>query len=129
MFTIGVLSERSGFPATTLRYYDRLGLVVPDRNAGGRRVYGDQVLGRLRLIRLLQLLGCSLEEIALVLGPSGDDERREIAQRKLAEAQARIAELTTVAAVLEHLARCRHLPTEGARCQQEIARLLAGAGR
>lgn len=110
MLSIGDLSVASGVPATTLRYYDRIGLLVPERGPGGRRRYPPGAIEVLRLIRLLQTLGCSLDEVAVVLasGPRARDARTAIASQKLEEARRRLTELTAVAAVLGHLAACLH---------------------
>lgn len=61
---IGALCERTGLSPRTLRYYEEVGL-LPDvrRRAGGRRVYGGDVLERLRFIGRLKTLGLSLGEI------------------------------------------------------------------
>jgi DNA-binding transcriptional MerR regulator len=54
----------TGLSSRTLRYYEELGL-LPDvrRRAGGRRVYSDAELERLRFIGRLKALGLSLAEI------------------------------------------------------------------
>lgn len=61
---IGELCERTGLSARTVRYYEEIGL-LPDvrRSSGGRRVYGDDALERLRFIGRLKTLGLSLGEI------------------------------------------------------------------
>jgi hypothetical protein len=42
-YTIGEVAERSGFPATALRYYEGIGLVAPTgRTAAGYRLYDDE---------------------------------------------------------------------------------------
>ena len=64
LYSIGEISEKSGLSARTVRYYEELAL-LPDvrRRAGGRRVYGDDELERLRFIQRLKTLGLSLAEI------------------------------------------------------------------
>ncbi len=64
MYSIGEVCEISGFSARTVRYYEELELLpgVRRRN-GGRRVYGDVELERLRFIQRLKTLGLSLAEI------------------------------------------------------------------
>jgi DNA-binding transcriptional MerR regulator len=64
LYSIGELSEISGLSARTLRYYEELELLPGvRRRAGGRRVYGDDELERLRFIQRLKTLGLSLAEI------------------------------------------------------------------
>ncbi len=64
MYSIGEVCEISGLSARTVRYYEELELLpgVRRRN-GGRRVYGDGELERLRFIQRLKTLGLSLAEI------------------------------------------------------------------
>ena len=64
MYSIGELSERAGLSPRTVRYYEELELLPGvRRRAGGRRVYGDDELERLRFIQRLKTLGLSLAEI------------------------------------------------------------------
>ena len=42
----------SGLPSKTIRYYDDIGLVVPDRRANGYRDYNDQTVQKLSLIHI-----------------------------------------------------------------------------
>ncbi|MGL5809913.1 MAG: MerR family transcriptional regulator, partial [Nocardioides sp.] len=61
--SVGELAARSGVPATTLRYYDRIGLVVPDRRSNGHRRYGVATVQVLQVIQLARAVGCTLDEI------------------------------------------------------------------
>jgi MerR family Zn(II)-responsive transcriptional regulator of zntA len=64
LYSIGELSERAGLSPRTVRYYEELELLPGvRRRAGGRRVYGDDELERLRFIQRLKTLGLSLAEI------------------------------------------------------------------
>lgn len=64
MYSIGEISERAGLSPRTVRYYEELELLPGvRRRAGGRRVYGDDELERLRFIQRLKTLGLSLAEI------------------------------------------------------------------
>ena len=116
--TVGQLATASGVPATTLRYYDDLGLLVADRLPNGHRRYSVDSLERLRLIRRCQTLGLSLDEVAAVLRPGGGAARRELAGRKLVELDRVMGELASVRAVLAHLTECRHLADEREACAE-----------
>lgn len=63
LLTITDVARRSGFAASALRYYERLGLISSERSAGGRRRYPRIVLRRLAFIRAARHVGLSLEEI------------------------------------------------------------------
>lgn len=62
--SIGEVCRSTGLSARTVRYYEELGLLPGvRRRAGGRRVYGDDELERLRFIQRLKALGLTLHEI------------------------------------------------------------------
>ncbi len=67
LFAIAAASELSGLHAQTLRQYDRLGLVVPQRTAGKSRRYSMRDVVQLREIARLGGEGVSLEGIRRVL--------------------------------------------------------------
>lgn len=71
--TIGEVVERSGFPASALRYYEREGLLTTTRTSGGQRRYERSVLRRLAFIRAARTIGVGLEEVreALDALPAG----------------------------------------------------------
>jgi DNA-binding transcriptional MerR regulator len=100
---IGEVCERAGLSARTVRYWEELGLLPGvRRRAGGRRVYGEDELQRLRFIRRLKTLGLSLAEIGelnAVYAIAGStaamlDRLDELLARRLGELDARIAELS-----------------------------------
>ena len=101
-YTIGQTAERSGFSASTLRYYEGIGLVAPaERTGSGYRLYDDQALARLAFIARAKRLGCSLEDIADLVGvwdgeACGPVQKRlhDLVTDKLLEAERQIAELT-----------------------------------
>jgi MerR family copper efflux transcriptional regulator len=124
---ISQLAERSGVPATTLRFYETAGLLPADRTPAGYRAYGEDSVDRLAFIGAAKNLGLSLEEISELLGvwESGvcadvkADLRPRIAAR-IADAEARAAELAAFTAMLhgalEHLDA---LPDRAGRCDPE----------
>ena len=68
VFTIGVLSERSGVNIETIRYYERAGLLQkPARSPGGYRLYRTVDVTRLSFIRRARDLGFSLDEMRILL--------------------------------------------------------------
>ena len=74
-YTVGEMAERTGIPATTLRYYDRRGLLPGlERTEGGQRVFRETDLETLLMIDCLKKSGLSLSEIRdfLVLAGQGD---------------------------------------------------------
>ncbi len=65
--TIGELSERSGVPASALRFYEREGLIHSRRTAGNQRRYHRTTLRRVAFIRASQTVGIPLSLIGEVL--------------------------------------------------------------
>ena len=63
LLTVGEVAHRSGFAASALRFYEREGLLVASRSAGGQRRYERQVLRRLAFIRAARNIGLSLDEV------------------------------------------------------------------
>jgi MerR family transcriptional regulator/heat shock protein HspR len=80
-FLISVAAELAGMHAQTLRTYDRLGLVSPERTSGGGRRYSQRDVDRLREIqRLSQDEGVNLAGIKRIIDLSDqlDAMRREL---------------------------------------------------
>ena len=106
-FSIGKLAESAGVAIDTVRYYERNGLLQPaGRLASGYRRYGEAELRRLRFIRRAKALGFSLEDIRTLLELSAERsvaKVKRVAQLKLADIEARIAELERVGAGLRKL--------------------------
>ncbi|OMI06945.1 MerR family transcriptional regulator, partial [Bacillus paralicheniformis] len=68
MLTIGQLAKRTGVSIRTLRYYDKIGLLIPtDYKEGGHRLYSLDELSRLQQIQSLKFIGFSLKDIADLL--------------------------------------------------------------
>lgn len=110
---IAEVARRSGFAATTLRYYEAIGLVVPaGRTAAGYRLYDETTLERLAFIARAKRLDCSLEEIAdLVAAWVGgrcapvQNRLRTLVESKIDDAQSKTAELL---ALTSQLRAARH---------------------
>ena len=108
-YTIGEVAERSGFSASSLRYYEGIGLVEPTkRTDAGYRLYDDGTLDRLSFIARAKGLGCSLEEITDLVSIWDGDlcgpvQRRfhELVTAKIADTERRITELVALAAQLQ----------------------------
>lgn len=76
-YTVNQLAELSGVSRRTLRYYDEIGLLRPERvNFNGYRIYGQVQVDLLQQILFYRELGLSLEEIGrLVKDPEFDREK------------------------------------------------------
>ena len=61
------LTQQSGLPSSTLRYYEEVGLLHPVGRVGGQRSYDESALQRLALIKTGQKAGFTLAELAVLL--------------------------------------------------------------
>jgi DNA-binding transcriptional MerR regulator len=97
---IGEIASRAGVPAKTIRFWEDQGLLPPPgRTPAGYRDYGPAVVDRLGFIRHAQTAGLSLAAIRQVLEVRDGGEPpcvhvTELIARRLAEVDARLAELT-----------------------------------
>ena len=67
-FQIGEAAERAALSLRSVRYYEEMGLVAPEsRTAGGFRLYTDEHVHRLHLIRRMKPLGFSLQQMRELL--------------------------------------------------------------
>ncbi|RWR09762.1 MerR family transcriptional regulator [Paenirhodobacter populi] len=109
---IGDITQRTGIPARTLRYYEDIGLVTPARAENGYRDYSAADLDRLMLIAQARHMGFSLDECRRLAALNADPGRasrevRALAQKNLAAVQDRIARLRALEAQLRALiAQC-----------------------
>lgn len=71
--TVTEVSERSGFAASALRYYEDRGLIDAGRSPGGRRRYERDVLRRLAFIAAAKHVGLGLDEIRDALATLPDE--------------------------------------------------------
>ncbi len=99
----GQVAEAAGVNVQTLRYYERRGLLAqPERTLGGHRLYPPETITALRMIKSAQRLGFSLEDVAELIEVGRRPQRglhdRTVA--KLAEVEARIADLDAIRATL-----------------------------
>ena len=98
----GQVAAAAGVNLQTLRYYERRGLLEePDRTLGGHRVYSDEAVTLLRVIKTAQRLGFTLAEVAELLetgsrhhGRRPDAGLQARAAAKLAEVEQKITDLT-----------------------------------
>lgn len=66
-YSVSQLAKAAGLSVRTLRYYDEIGLLVPQRAANGYRSYGPEEVHRLQHILLLRSCGLPLADIAEAL--------------------------------------------------------------
>ncbi|MEU3711272.1 redox-sensitive transcriptional activator SoxR [Streptomyces catenulae] len=116
--TVGEVSDRSGVPASTLRYYDREGLIHSRRTGGNQRRYARDTLRRVAFIRASQRVGIPLAEIreALRLLPEGrtptEEDWSQVSERWRSELARRIDLLLRLQSKLTDCVGCGCLSLE-----------------
>jgi DNA-binding transcriptional MerR regulator len=126
------VARRTGVPSSTLRYYERVGLLAGTRRANGYREFDERALDRLRFIHRAKELGCSLEEIATLLDAFDDDcadvqtPLRELVDTKIADAQRRVVALVALTSQLQEARHALSVAASSGPCGPGCA-CLAGA--
>jgi DNA-binding transcriptional MerR regulator len=125
--TIGEVARRAGVATSTVRYYERRGLLAADARRSGQRRYRPSSLRTLVFIGMLQDAGLSLDDIASVLGAKDIREWKGVAEQRLTVLDAEIERLQHAAMYLRGALGCRfdHPLTECRVMGAEIDRRLA----
>lgn len=120
-YTISQLARLADIPVSTVRYYERVGLVQPeDRSQGNYRLYSQESLRRLEFIRAAQASGFTLDHIKMLLGNQDGSapscrEVQGLIEERLGEIGQRLKDLRHVQKVLKaSLQKCQE--TEQAGC-------------
>jgi DNA-binding transcriptional MerR regulator len=126
LLTIGEVARRAGVATSTVRFYERRGLLSADARRSGQRRYRLPTLRRLVFIGMLQDAGLSLDDIAGVLDAATVDEWKALARQRLAVLDTEIARLQRARDYLEGALLCRydHPATDCQIMGQEIDRRL-----
>jgi len=110
---IGAAAKRSGLTTKTIRFYEDIGLVpAAGRDPNGYRRYGEREVHLLRFVHRARSLGFTVDECRELLALYGDRERasadvKALALARIRDIEAKIDELETMKATLQHLAeRC-----------------------
>lgn len=110
-FGIGEIANRAGIAASTIRYYEQIGLLPAARRVSGKRRYELSILQKIRLIRLAKQAGLSIEEIQNLLHDFPENTAPSIrwaalAEAKIVELNERMAQIQAMKAVLEKTLLC-----------------------
>ena len=103
---IAKVAKASGLPASTLRYYEEIGLIQSTGRNGLRRLFNPNVIDRLALISLGQNAGLSLDEIGGMFTAQGAEINRGLLSSKADELDKQIKSLTSMRDGLRHAAAC-----------------------
>ena len=111
---ISMAAEQSGVSAKMIRYYESIGLIeAAGRRDNGYRDYGDHEVAMLQFVRRTRDMGFSLEEVASLVAlwrnrRRSSREVRRLAEKHLADIEARMAEMRAVSRTLKRLVHACH---------------------
>ena len=127
-YTISQLAHAAEVPTTTVRYYERVGLVRPeDRSVGNYRLYSDESLQKLKFIRTAQAIGFTLDDVKSLLSAPDSSaascrQVQSLIEERLAEVAQRLKDLRHIQQVLKSaLVKCQE--TERVNCCHVIETL------
>lgn len=105
---IGEIARRFGLAASTLRWWEKCGLLAPSAREAGRRRYDEGDVRRIALIQMWQASAMmSLDEIgALLTGSTQDRDWRSVVRRRIATCDEQLERLATARAHLAHMLEC-----------------------
>jgi MerR family redox-sensitive transcriptional activator SoxR len=112
--SIGQLSARADVNASTLRYYESVGLMPYPERKNGQRRYDERLLDRINFIKVAQQTGFSIQEITVLLeGFETDDSLSErweqMAKQKRAELENRKRQINSMIQILDNGLSCKCL--------------------
>ncbi len=108
---IGDVSDQLGIPASTIRYYEKVGLIERQYRQSGRRVFDDRAVLVLQFVQLAQAAGFTIDETKSLLNayakdPSPNGMWKPFAEVKREAIRAQIKELKRMDQVLSELLKC-----------------------
>lgn len=110
---VSAAARRSGLPAKTIRYYEEVGLIAPDRAANGYRDYTGDDVHRLAFLKRARGLGFSIDDCRQLMALYRDRSRashdvREIAVAHVCAIEEKIRELESMRRTLGRLIGACH---------------------
>ena len=110
---IGDAARRSGLPAKTIRYYEEIGLISPERSGNSYRDYSNDDVHRLAFLKRARNLGFSIDDCRQLMALYQDRERasqdvRAIASAHVAAIEEKVRELQSMRMTLNKLIHACH---------------------
>ncbi|WP_438354905.1 MerR family transcriptional regulator [Microbacterium sp. CJ88] len=104
--SIGDAATRFGLATSVLRHWEDVGLLRPDRDAAGRRLFSDDDLVRIAVILRSKAAGMGLDRIAVLLDEQAPSRHR-VLEEHLDELARRMAEMERSREMTLHALNCR----------------------
>ena len=110
-YSIGQIAKQTVVPATALRYYEDAGILPAPARAAGRRLYDDEAVRRIDVLRFAQQAGFTLDEIKTLFHGFGSETPLSARWQKLARAK-----LLELAELEKRIKRMKRALTIGLEC-------------
>ena len=110
MLTIGQLATTTGVPTSTIRFWERRGLLAPQARQAGQRRYSEDAVHQVGLLLLCQDAGFTLAEIQRTIERRATDPStwRQLVEDKMVDVRSSLAKLQKAHALLSHALECHH---------------------
>ncbi len=110
---VGEAARRAGLPAKTIRYYEEIGLIRPERTGNGYRAYSGDDIHRLAFLKRARGLGFSIDDCRQLMALYRDRSRasadvRQIAAAHVAAIEEKLREVQAMRATLQKLVHACH---------------------
>ena len=114
--TISEVARQVGLQASAIRYYEKIGILLPPERASGQRRYDTTALHRLAVIQRARQTGFTLDEIReLFFGfrdaAPASQRWQKLSRRKLVELEELTKQIKTMRHLLEKMMECCHCET------------------
>jgi len=125
-YSIGEVSEATGIPISTLRYYDREGFFpAMERKGGGIRIFSDMEIGAIKTVECLKTSGLSIKEIKQFMqwckeGDTSLQQRLDMFYEQLHETAAQMETLQDTMNMIKY--KCWYYETALALENEQAAR-------
>ncbi len=128
--TIGELAQECSTSASTIRYWEKIGVLPKAVRINGQRRYSKEAVDRVAVLALAQACGFRLDEIRHLLhgygaGVSASRRWQELAHRKRQEVDLQIARLKAMRRLLDRVYECQCV--EVAECGRIAAAVMESA--
>lgn len=110
--SIGQLAEKADVNASTLRYYESIGLLPSPNRKNGQRRYDERLLDRINFIKVAQQTGFSIQEIVVLLEGFETDNSlskrwEQMAEQKRSELEERKRQINSMIQILDNGLSCK----------------------
>jgi MerR family redox-sensitive transcriptional activator SoxR len=114
--TVSEVARQLGLRPSAIRYYERIGVLLPAQRISGQRRYDSTVLFRLAVIKRARQTGFTLDEIRQLFfgfrdGTPGSTRWRQLSRRKLTELKSQLERIKTMQHLLRRMTQCCHCDT------------------